>query len=198
MSRRRELSDEERDLWSGLTRSVTPLRRPGRMAARSEGSGKPIAEKAHAPPPGRLDRLRALVPKPQEPQESPKPVKPPALVPLGRRLKQRVARGRDPIDARIDLHGHTQKQAHAALLRFLQRAQADGSRMVLVVTGKGGPRRGERDPGSERGVLRRQVPMWLSLPEFRSFIVGFEDAHVGHGGEGALYIRLRRLQATDC
>ena len=73
-----------------------------------------------------------------------------ALVPLGRRLKQRVARGRDPIDARIDLHGHTQKQAHAALLRFLQRAQADGARMVLVVTGKGAAR-GERDPGTERG-----------------------------------------------
>src|ERR1700683_1429409 len=190
MSRRRELSDEERDLWSGLTRSVTPLRRPGRMAARSEGSGKPIAEKAHAPPPGRLDRLRALVPEP------PKPAKPPALVPLGRRLKQRVARGRDPIDARIDLHGHTQKQAHAALFRFLQRAQADGARIVLVVTGKGGGR-GQRELGSEPGVLKRQVPMWLSLPEFRPFIVGFEDAHVGHGGEGALYVRLRRPSATQ-
>jgi DNA-nicking Smr family endonuclease len=190
MSRRRELSDEEHDLWSGVARSITPLRRPGRAAARSEKSDEPVAEKAPARTPGRLDRLRALIPK------LPEPAKPPALAPLGRRLKQRVARGRDPIDARIDLHGHTQKQAHAALFRFLQRAQADGARIVLVVTGKGGGR-GERGPGGERGVLKRQVPMWLSLPEFRPFIVGFEDAHVGHGGEGALYVRLRRLSATE-
>jgi DNA-nicking Smr family endonuclease len=190
MSRRRDLSDEERDLWTGVARSVTPLRRPGRAAARSEGVGKPVAEKAHAPTPSRLDRLRALVPK------LPEPAKPPALAPLGRRAKQRVARGRDPIDARIDLHGHTQKQAHAALFRFLQRAQADGARIVLVVTGKGG-RRGDRGLGGEHGVLKRQVPMWLSLPEFRPFIVGFEDAHVGHGGEGALYVRLRRPGATE-
>jgi DNA-nicking Smr family endonuclease len=190
MSRRRDLSDEERDLWTGVARSVTPLRRPGRAAARSEGVGKPVAEKAHAPTPSRLDRLCALVPK------LPEPAKPPALAPLGRRAKQRVARGRDPIDARIDLHGHTQKQAHAALFRFLQRAQADGARIVLVVTGKG-VGRGQRELGSEPGVLKRQVPMWLSLPEFRSFIVGFEDAHVGHGGEGALYVRLRRPGATE-
>jgi DNA-nicking Smr family endonuclease len=193
MSRRRDLSDEERDLWTGVARSVTPLRRPGRAAARSEGVGKPVAEKAYAPKPSRLDRLRALVP--QLPQ-LPEPAKPPALAPLGRRLKQRVARGRDPIDARIDLHGYTQKQAHAALFRFLQRAQADGARIVLVVTGKGSGR-GQRNLGSEPGVLKRQVPMWLSLPEFRSFIVGFEDAHVGHGGEGALYVRLRRPSARE-
>ena len=69
--------------------------------------------------------------------------KTPALAPLGRRLKQRVARGREPIDARLDLHGLTQTQAHAALLRFLRRAQADGVRMVLVVTGKGTSKGGE-------------------------------------------------------
>ena len=45
---------------------------------------------------------------------------------------------------------------------------------------------------SERGVLRRQVPQWLSLPEFRALVVGFEEAHIGHGGEGALYVRVRR------
>jgi DNA-nicking Smr family endonuclease len=190
MSRRRELSDEERDLWTGVARSVTPLRRPrpGKIA-KSETSTKPIHEKVYAPKTGR-PRPSAL------PASLPAKAPAPALVPLGRRVKQRVARGRDPIDARIDLHGHTQKQAHTALVRFLQRAQADGARMVLVVTGKGGTR-GQRDTGSERGVLKRQVPMWLSLPEFRSFVVGFEDAHVGHGGEGALYVRLRRASKTD-
>jgi hypothetical protein len=70
---------------------------------------------------------------------------------------------------------------------FLQRAHSEGLTFVLVITGKG--RMGAE---SERGVLRRQVPQWLSLPEFRSLVVGFEEAHIGHGGEGALYVRIRR------
>jgi DNA-nicking Smr family endonuclease len=115
---------------------------------------------------------------------------------LGRRQKQRVARGRDPIDARIDLHGMTQTKAHGALLGFLLRAQAQGARTVLVVTGKGsgGASAANRDGATERGVLKRQVPMWLALPEFRPLIVAFDDAHVGHGGQGALYVRLRRAR----
>jgi DNA-nicking Smr family endonuclease len=121
-----------------------------------------------------------------------------AVVPaaLGRRQKQRVARGRDPIDARIDLHGMTQTRAHAALLGFLLRAQAQGARTVLVVTGKGsgGAPAANRDGAADRGVLKRQVPMWLALPEFRPLIVAFDDAHVGHGGQGALYVRLRRAR----
>ncbi len=102
-----------------------------------------------------------------------------------RRLRQRVARGSTTIDARLDLHGMTQKQAHAALLHFLAQTQAQDAKLALVVTGKG-------SSASERGVLRRQVPLWLSLPEFRRFIVSFEQAHISHGGEGALYLRLRR------
>ena len=84
----------------------------------------------------------------------------------------------------------TQTEAHVALLRFLRRAQSDGARIALVVTGKG--RRTAADGGGASGVLRRQVPMWLALPEFRPFVVGFEEAHVSHGGQGALYLRLRR------
>jgi DNA-nicking Smr family endonuclease len=84
----------------------------------------------------------------------------------------------------------TQTQAHAALLRFLTKAQAQGAKLALVVTGKGSGASGLG--ASERGVLRRQVPLWLSLPEFRRFVVSFEQAHGSHGGEGALYLRLRR------
>jgi DNA-nicking Smr family endonuclease len=92
------------------------------------------------------------------------------------------------IDARLDLHGMTQIRAHRALFGFLQRAHHDGLAFVLVITGKGKMGAAE----SERGVLRRQVPQWLALPEFRSLVVGFEEAHIGHGGEGALYVRVRR------
>ena len=81
----------------------------------------------------------------------------------------------------------TQTRAHRELSGFLQRAHRDGLTFVLVITGKG-----KTGAESERGVLRRQVPQWLSLPEFRSLVVGFEEAHIGHGGEGALYVRIRR------
>lgn len=175
MARRRQLSDEEQALWNGFARSITPLRQ-------IRNSGK-------TPP--RDDRPVSKPVKTPEVRLEPPPAKPPPLSPLGRRLKQRVARGREPIDARIDLHGMTQARAHAALLVFLQRSQADGARTVLVVTGKGSDK-GERDAAAPRGVLKRQVPLWLSLPEFRSFVGGFEDAHIGHGGQGALYVRLRR------
>ncbi|MCP2000233.1 DNA-nicking Smr family endonuclease [Nitrobacter winogradskyi] len=82
----------------------------------------------------------------------------------------------------------TQTRAYRALLRFLQDASGDGLAFVLVITGKGRAKGAD----SERGVLRRQVPQWLALPEFRSLVVGFDEAHLGHGGEGALYVRLRR------
>ena len=108
-------------------------------------------------------------------------------------MKRSVARGKDTIDARLDLHGLTQHEAHDTLLRFLRSASARDARLVLVITGKG-KLSGKRDVGGdrERGVLRRQVPQWLSLPEFRAYVVGFEDAAIAHGGEGALYVRVRR------
>jgi DNA-nicking Smr family endonuclease len=183
MSRRRSLSDEERTLWSGVARSIKPLRhsRPPAAPATSDNVEGPDGETAPTAPPPAARAEAAPV------------RKAPPLAPLGRRFKQRIARGREPIDERLDLHGFTQTEAHTALLRFLRRAQADGVKIVLVVTGKGSVR-GTNDNAGERGVLKRAVPMWLSLPEFRPLVVGFEDAHVGHGGQGALYVRLRRAK----
>jgi DNA-nicking Smr family endonuclease len=185
MSRRRDLSDEEEALWNGVARSVKPLR-PLKAKAKSIKAKAAIASSR-----------KAAEPKPQRPPAAAAPTappskKPPPLAPLDRRERKRVARGRDPIDARIDLHGKTQSEAHAALARFVRRAQSNGARVVLVVTGKGSGT--SRDGERERGVLRRQVPLWLALPEFRSLIIGFEEAHVAHGGEGALYVRLRRIR----
>ena len=186
MTRRRQLTEEERALWSGVARSVKPLR-PSRRIATEPSSADIVVDEKKSPVrsilPERLLRSAAAA-------EAPRPRNPP-LAPLDRRLKQRVARGSEPIDARLDLHGYTQAQAHTALLAFLQRAQRDGARVALVVTGKGGGRT-DRSTPSERGVLKRQVPIWLALPELRSLVLGFEAAHVGHGGAGALYVRLRR------
>jgi DNA-nicking Smr family endonuclease len=112
-------------------------------------------------------------------------------VPLERRLRQRIAKGHVEIERRLDLHGLTQREAHDALVQFLHAAHRQDIRLALVVTGKGG-RADHRDPFAERGVLRRLVPQWLQGSELRALVVGFEPAHVGHGGEGALYVRLRR------
>jgi DNA-nicking Smr family endonuclease len=187
MSRRRQLSDEDKALWISVARSIKPMR-PAKAASKpaSKSDSRAAAEPFKTANEETLARpsvaARYVAP----------PAKPPPLAPLDRRMRQRVARGREAIDARIDLHGMTQSEAHDALLRFLRRAQSDGAKIAIVVTGKGGGglRGGQREPG----VLRRQVPMWLALPEFRPFIVGFDEAHVSHGGEGALYVRLRRAR----
>jgi DNA-nicking Smr family endonuclease len=187
MSRRRQVSEEERALWHAIARSVTPLRRRHRKDAtpitdRTESkvdSKSKLATRSPSPPHPAPARLKAPARPPAKPKE-------PALAPLDRRAKQKLARGTQSIDARLDLHGRTQSEAHAALMHFLGRAQARGAKTVLVITGKGG------NAGSERGVLKRQVPMWLALPEFRDLVVGFGAAAIGHGGDGALYVRVRR------
>ncbi|MBV8926410.1 MAG: Smr/MutS family protein [Bradyrhizobium sp.] len=180
-SRKRHLSEEERVLWESVARQVKPLRKKPRPAKQAS----PVAGSAPAGP--------EMPPRPAasvQPPKSGKPAAPP-LAPLGRREKSRLSRGRSEIDARIDLHGMTQTRAHRALHGFLQRAHRDGLTFVLVITGKGKAVGSE----AERGVLRRQVPQWLNLPEFRSLVVGFEEAHIGHGGEGALYVRIRRAKS---
>ena len=178
--RRRVLSRDERVLWRTITQSIAPLRDAPLAAPEAEE----MIETVVAPP---VKPRRAVEPARRVPQAPAAPA-PPPLTPLGRRMRQRVARGRETIDARFDLHGLTQSEAHAELMRFVRAASARGHRLVLVITGKG--RR-----NGEGGVLRRQVPQWLALPEFRGFVVGFEDAHVAHGGEGALYVRLRKAQS---
>jgi DNA-nicking Smr family endonuclease len=177
---KRALSEEERSLWDSVAKQVKPLRKKPRPAKAQ--AGEPASYPAIARP--------APPPRPIAPAHAPKPAKSPVppLAPLGRRERSRLSRGTNEIDARLDLHGMTQTRAHRALFGFLQRAHHDGLTFVLIITGKGKVSGAE----AERGVLRRQVPHWLSLPEFRSLVVGFEEAHIGHGGEGALYVRIRR------
>jgi DNA-nicking Smr family endonuclease len=181
---RRRLNEAERALWRGVTRTVAPLKRRRIEAEAAEAA--PAERKDRAEPARQAERTPMMTP--QAPALKPRT---PPLLGLDRRAKQRLARGSDPIDARIDLHGKSQSEAHAALLRFLGRAQSMGARTVLVITGKGA-RAG--DHARERGVLKRQVPLWLRLPEFRIYVVGIDDAHLTHGGEGALYVRLRRAR----
>ena len=180
--RSRSLTADEHALWSHVTRSIAPLRR-----ARPQRETEPVAEEAHAKPAKPIPAapvVRLVTPHPAP--------RPPGLAPIDRRLKQKLARGREAIDATIDLHGRTQAEAHAALVRFLRNARANGARLVLVITGKGVR---SDDFAAERGVLRRQVPLWLRSAELRDVVIGFDWAHVAHGGEGALYVRIRRGRA---
>jgi DNA-nicking Smr family endonuclease len=184
--RRRSLSEEERALWESVAKQTKPLRKRARAAKPHAASpdAATVAAKPTSPlkllPPAKIPRVaRPALP----------PAAPP-LAPLGRRERSQLSRGRKEIDARLDLHGMTQTRAHRVLFGFLQHAHSEGLTFVLVITGKG-----KIGAESERGVLRRQVPQWLSLPEFRSLVVGFEEAHIGHGGEGALYVRVRRSRS---
>jgi DNA-nicking Smr family endonuclease len=168
----RRLTDGERTLWAQVTRALKPLpRRP------------PAVEPAPAP-----------ASKPLRPPAPPRPApvateaKAGPVARLDRRLKQRLARGLTAVDARIDLHGLTQAEAFAQLTAFLRRARRAGARTVLVITGKGAA--GDRD--APRGVLRRQVPLWLSSSGLRDAVIAFAPAAAEHGGSGALYVRLRR------
>ena len=182
--RKRSLSEEERALWESVAKQTKPLRKKPR-AAKAHGGSPDAATPAAAKPASRAEAASAGQNSARCKTRLP-PAAPP-LAPLGRRERSQLSRGRKEIDARLDLHGMTQTRAHRALFGFLQRAHSDGLTFVLVITGKG-----KMGAESERGVLRRQVPQWLSLPEFRSLVVGFEEAHIGHGGEGALYVRVRR------
>ncbi len=177
--RLRRLSDEEIALWTEVARTVA--RRRGATLPTPANPGR--AARAPAPPP-----VSAAPP-------AGRPAKPstPPLAPIERRLKREIARGRATIDGALDLHGLTQAEAHQALRGFLRHSQARGARLVIVVTGKGGAL---DEPGQwphERGVLRRLTPHWLGEPDLRSVVLGFEEAGRAHGGSGALYVRLRRL-----
>lgn len=177
--RLRRLTDEEIALWLTVTKSVTPrpetvLPTPINPISQAKAEPVPVAtvEQQASPKPGQAAQL-------------------PRLAALDRRLRQRLSRGQTGVDKVIDLHGLRQHEAHSALYHFLARAQGDGAKLVLVVTGKGEGRQGDYGEYGG-GVLRRAVPMWLMAPDWRSLVIGFEEASRPHGGAGALYVRLRR------
>ncbi|MBP1181992.1 Smr/MutS family protein [Methylobacterium sp. PvR107] len=205
--RGRRLSAGEVRLWDAIAKLVTPL--PGRappipdaapvpatpgatMPALStpilKPSAAPVAKKPRAKPPPK-PAASPLHPVTAAPYQAPPQHNTPSAG-LERTAKVGLRRGRLAIEARIDLHGMVQAEAHAALTGFLLRARAAGHGYVLVVTGKGGP--GYSEAFAERGVLRRSVPHWLRGPDLRGIVLGFEEAARHHGGGGALYVRLRR------
>jgi DNA-nicking Smr family endonuclease len=204
--RNRELSEEERRLWEQAMRETTALHSRGRGAA-IPGAGEEATpaqranQAAEKGGPREPDTSGHSAPSP--PRRGADKVDATQVTPLARREARRIARDPESIDARLDLHGMRQRDAYPALKGFLRASQSRGHRLVLVITGKGVARETARDAydawesrsfyESPRGVLRRLVPEWLAKPEFQDVVAGVSPAHQRHGGEGALYVRLRRI-----
>ncbi|MDB5597578.1 MAG: Smr protein/MutS2 [Hyphomicrobiales bacterium] len=181
-SRLRVLTQDEVTLWVEVTKTVTPKRGahvPPSTPARESIAADPAKTQSKGP--------ALSAPAKKEIRGTPKVL---PLAPLEKRLKQRLSRGRAEVDAKVDLHGLRQDEAHSVLRGFLHRASHNRARVVLVVTGKGN-RSGAVTCGSDRGILRRIVPHWLAGPDLRHIVLGFEEAAASHGGSGALYVRLR-------
>ena len=184
---KRRVTPEELELWRQIAQTVRPIksrRRPAKAKEESPGAAAPAAKprsakSAVAPPPSAATR-----PQP--------PGKPHELTHglshgIDRRQAERFRKGKPAIEGKIDLHGRTQQDAHDDLLAFLRRARDAEKRCVLVVTGKG-------MTSSKTGILRQAVPRWLNEPAFRSLVLAFDYAEPQHGGEGALYVLVKRAR----
>lgn len=175
-----KLNPEDRILWGKVARSTRPM--PGRMEELQA-----FEDQFEAPPEEKdVPALnRAALPSSTGGTEAERKRTQHLHHPLEKPVKRKLSRGHLALEARIDLHGLIQSEAHGMLLDFLIRAHERGLRHVLVITGKGS------SLGSE-GALKRAVPLWFAMPEFRFLISSYEPAARQHGGEGALYVRLSR------
>jgi len=186
-------AEDDTRIWRRVTSTVTP---PAyRKAARvTPGAVLPTPDEppSVAAPPLRgvagKKREAALTPASAGRATTPPSSKTAALRPrsapeeLEPRRQRRLSRERDPIEARIDLHGFGRFEAEDQLRGFLIGCQMRGLRSVLVITGQG--RRGG-------GIIRASVHEWLTGPHLRGVVSGFASAHQRHGGDGALYVTLK-------
>lgn len=187
--------DDDHALWRHAAQTVEPLRYgKGRFHPASDAvkAGVPRPKTAAAPEKASKHRTAAALP---EPAPVTRRATPPELANFDRNSARKIRGGRLEIEARVDLHGMRQHEAHAALRRFLLSCQRRGFRYVLIITGKGtalgsaASHVGEAD--RDRGVLKRNVPRWLEEPDMRALVVSYTTAAIQHGGEGAIYVHLR-------
>ena len=181
---RREVTREELRLWRAVLRDTTPLPGHGMPTAAEPAVASPQTPAAGEAEPSSSSSSLRHPPSPKINTTLPR-LDPGHSPGLDRRNAERLRKGRMTIEATLDLHGLTQETAHLALIRFLRNAAEAERRCLLVVTGKG--------TGHESGgVLRTQVPRWLNEPEIRQGVLGFCHAQPKDGGDGALYVLLRR------
>jgi DNA-nicking Smr family endonuclease len=179
-------------LWDEVARSIRPLgRRTSNVLKAAPLLSRPVSHIGASPVAS------------QEANHNPrKSHVPPPLASMDRRTAQKLSRGQVEPEARLDLHGEGLETARMHLLHFLQQQRQHGARFVLVITGKGASPFARHTlhgmslfhTPEREGRLRREVPLWLHEEAFRHHAVGFQPAHPRHGGGGAFYVRLRKLQ----
>lgn len=178
--------EDDKRLWRLVASTVTPRApvKPEKM--RSKARIRPSLKADTALPSEPPTRLASIAPLRLHPEDLQTPAAKPMKGPTGHiepNRKLRIVKERDPIGARLDMHGLDQDQARATLEAFIRRSFSQGHRAVLVITGKG---------KVGQGVLRTRTPEWLADPSLREMVAGVSTADRRHGGEGALYVALKR------
>jgi len=191
--RRARVSEADAKLWREATRDVKPIRETPAEAA----PPLPFAPVSPEPPPALAASaapkalVRALPPVQIPVQPAAVPAGGSSVAGLDRGSAARLRRGTLPVEARLDLHGLTQEQAHHALNGFLARQFAAERRVVLVITGRGFSTRGQAS-AEGTGILRRSLPRWLHEGVNRERVLAWSPAQPRDGGSGAFYVLLRR------
>ncbi|MGK2921599.1 MAG: Smr/MutS family protein [Methyloceanibacter sp.] len=190
MGKRDTNIEDDAELWARVAQTALPLKkknRVARIAAPPKPARPPKASAGKASAAGKATIKAPVLP--------PRPSHAPHAG-LDRQTARKLGKGSLAVEARLDLHGMRQRDAHVALRKFLKWAQAKDYRHVLVITGKGSPRATPSTfyEDETRGVLRQAVPHWLSHGDLAPLIVSFSEAPRRLGGEGALYVRLRKFR----
>jgi DNA-nicking Smr family endonuclease len=198
MSRRRHLRPGEEDLWQEVARTAQPMHpKQGQRQGKVDLPPSLSKEKALPAPPALQpfhvgEKARTVLGHDLLPNLSARL----SVAPLRMDAKAfaRMSRGKLSPEARIDLHGLTLAEAHPRLIGFVLSAQAQGLRLVLVITGKGRRPTDDAPVPQRHGILRHQVPQWLAQPPLAPAVLQMAEAHLRHGGSGAFYVYLRRAR----
>ena len=195
MTDRRNLTEREHRMWQRVSKTVRPMPKhvpPTPEPQKAEHPKKPdivVEQNGHVRPRASAADLDRLIGRTDERPQRPKPAIPATSVkdkpglPADRSREKRPRRGRVAFSGTLDLHGLTQDGARFALQEFLRFHREEGTRSVLVITGKGRNR---------QGVLRTRLIEWIAQPDLRALVSGYSIANQRHGGEGAFYLFLRR------
>lgn len=194
MKKPRHVSTEEKALWDVVAKRTTPLEKPASKLVRSPPR-KPDPQPQNIAP-RRISTFKVgqtvnhsadhdLLPSLGQQMRA-------APVQMDQKAFGRLRRGKLKPEARIDLHGMTLAQAHPSLTGFILRSASVGHRLVLVITGKGKQRDDGNPIPTRFGVLRHQVPQWLSMAPLGGLVLQVTESHIRHGGQGAYYVYLRR------
>ena len=194
-SKRPQLSAKDASLWNQVAENLDQVygaKARNKLAKPVQAKTPPKTDKARTPSapaplltPDMAERLFTGTPAKANQKPVPRP-----MVPIEKQVRRGLKRGKVGVDRQLDLHGLTQAQAHDRLVSFIAGAYRDGVKLVLVITGKGG-NKDLRQASESSGVLRQLFPKWMAERQIRDFIIGFEPAHIHHGGAGAFYVRIK-------